>query len=141
MKQKTLDQIKVLAIDDMEFVLNTVSQFLTEMGFEPSNIYKARTGKEAIELLKSKTVNGPFFDLILCDWKMPGLTGIQVLEKVRKSRYYSKCPFIMITTDNERAHVVQALKLHVNNYIIKPFNEESFRDKIYKTLNLHELDQ
>jgi len=47
----------------------------------------------------------------------------------------------MITTDNERAHVVQALKLHVNNYIIKPFNEESFRDKIYKTLNLHELDQ
>lgn len=141
MKQKNLDQIRVLAIDDMEFVLNTIIQILTKMGFEPSNIYKARTGKEAIELLKNKTVDGPFFDLILCDWKMPGLTGIQVLEKVRKSKSYSKCPFVMITTDNERAHVVQALKLHVNNYIIKPFNEENFRDKIYKTLGLNELDQ
>jgi two-component system chemotaxis response regulator CheY len=71
---------------------------------------------------------------------MPKLTGIQVLEKVRSSNTFSKIPFIMITTENEKANVVAALKLGVTDYIIKPFDVEKFKEKILKIFELNELD-
>jgi len=140
MNKKTIDQIKVLIADDMEFVLSTMDEILQEMGLLKSHIYKARTGREAIDLLVNTSGDGVYFDLILCDWNMPKLTGIKVLEKVRSSKTFAKIPFIMITTENEKANVVEALKLGVTDYIIKPFDVEKFKEKILKIFEINELD-
>lgn len=70
------------------------------------------------------------FDLIICDWQMPGMSGLQLLQRVRSSEEHRDLPFIMVTGVADRENVVAAVEAGVNNYIVKPFS----RDSVLKAL-------
>jgi two-component system chemotaxis response regulator CheY len=93
----------------------------------PSNYLEASNGKQALELLQSNKI-----DLVLLDWNMPELSGIDFLKKVRAMTEYShdKLPIIMVTSEAARYNVVEALKNGATDYIIKPINEKVFVAKI-----------
>ena len=75
-------------------------------------------------------------DLILCDWKMPQGTGLKVLENLRGRKDHQQVPFIMVTTQTDRSAIIKALKLKATDYIIKPIDENIFREKVYKALGV-----
>jgi two-component system chemotaxis response regulator CheY len=88
---------------------------------------EADNGVTALELLTSHSVH-----LVLLDWNMPQLTGIDFLRTVRTMSQYVTLPIIMVTSDSARYSVVEALKAGATDYIIKPINTRNFREKISK---------
>ena len=119
---------KILIIDDMATMRKIVSKTLKEFGF--SDIQEATDGAMGWDLL-SKSEKP--FELIISDWNMPNLTGIELLKKVRADNVYAKTPFILLTAESESAQVAEALKLGVSNYIVKPFSPDMLKQKLVAT--------
>lgn len=113
---------KVLIVDDFQTMREMMKACLRQLGYK--DIKVAETGEEALGMLASSK-----FDLILCDWHMPGVKGIDVLKEVRKSMGHG-VPFILATSESEQACVVEAIQSGVSNYIIKPFNVDTLKAKI-----------
>lgn len=119
---------KILVIDDMATMRKIVSKTLKEFGF--TEIQEAADGALGLNLLT--TTERPF-ELIISDWNMPNLTGIELLKKVRENPVYTNTPFILLTAEAEVAQVAEAVKLGVSNYIIKPFSPDMLRQKLIAT--------
>lgn len=93
----------------------------------PCDFVEAGNGKEALAQLETREIH-----LVLLDWNMPELSGLDFLKKVRAMEKYSSLPIIMVTSEAARYNVIEALKNGATDYIIKPVNEKSFREKISK---------
>ncbi|TNF28228.1 MAG: response regulator, partial [Deltaproteobacteria bacterium] len=100
-----------------------------------SEIKMAENGKQAVELLKAEALYDHPFDLILLDINMPGFTGIQVLKILRTIKAYEDTPVLMISTENEKEIVLEAIVSGANDYILKPFDFEVFKQKTSKYLS------
>jgi two-component system chemotaxis response regulator CheY len=74
------------------------------------------------------------FGLVISDWNMQPMTGLELLQEVRQDNRLKAMPFIMITAESKTENVVAAKQAGVSNYIVKPFNAETLRDKIEKVL-------
>jgi len=120
--------MKVLVVDDSNSMRDIERSILIEMNVET---FEARNGEEAIDILKAMG----YFDLILLDINMPKLNGLQTLKKIKTCKKYKDIPVIMCTTCKTKEHVSTALKLGAQNYIVKPFQSESFVRKIEQALN------
>jgi two-component system chemotaxis response regulator CheY len=70
------------------------------------------------------------FDIILTDWNMPNMNGLELVKKVRSEGNHQKTPIIMITTEGGKSEVITALKAGVNNYIVKPFSADILKEKL-----------
>lgn len=116
----------VLVVDDSRIMRNIVKNIFNSLGI-PCDFYEASNGMEALAVLKSSQIH-----LILLDWNMPQLSGLDFLKKVRAMEDYAKLPIIMVTSEAARYNVIEALKNGATDYIIKPVNEKSFREKIAK---------
>jgi len=118
------NQIKVLIVDDDLDIRKIIKSVLVSLGVK--EITEAVNGKEAFDLLKvpPSTAQGARkkFDLIICDWQMPVMTGIELLEKLRKDTFLRRTVFVMATAENERENIVKALEGTVDDYIVKPFS-------------------
>jgi two-component system chemotaxis response regulator CheY len=116
----------ILIVDDSRIMRNIVKTIFSQLKI-PSNYFEAADGKQAMELLHSHQIH-----LVLLDWNMPELSGIDFLKKVRAVTAYSqeKLPIIMVTSEAARYNIVEALKLGATDYIIKPINEKIFVAKI-----------
>lgn len=121
---------KVLVIDDMSFMRKTVKRFLSQLEF--TNISDADDGTTAWDLIEEKRAAGEFFDLIICDWNMPKLKGIELLKMVRShaSPEIANVPFLMLTAETEVVQVKEAIQQRVTGYIAKPFKIETLKDKL-----------
>lgn len=119
----------ILIVDDSRIMRNIVKNHFSEMHMYCSYI-EAADGDEAFELMKKYTV-----DLILLDWNMPRLSGIDFLKKVRAINKYAKLPIIMVTSEAARYNVIEALKTGATDYIIKPINGKLFMEKISRIFN------
>jgi two-component system chemotaxis response regulator CheY len=95
----------------------------------PCNYLEAGDGVQALKLLGAEKA-----DLILLDWNMPNLSGIEFLKKVRAMEQYKKTPVIMVTSEAAKLNVVEAVKSGVTAYITKPINEKTFLEKISKII-------
>ncbi|GHU23138.1 chemotaxis protein CheY [Spirochaetia bacterium] len=115
---------KVLVVDDSRIMRNIVKNTFNEMKI-PCEYLEAANGNEA--LLKIHTQNP---DLVLLDWNMPELSGIELLKKVRANPLYRDLPIVMITSESARYSVIEALKYGATDYIIKPVNERTFIEKL-----------
>mgnify|MGYP006300449621 FL=1 len=122
-------KLKILVVEDSSTMRNIIVNALRELEIE--NILQADDGNKALELLREKEV-----DLILCDWKMPEMSGLEVLQSVRSDPKLQDLPFIMITAEAQKDNVVAAIKQGVSNYVIKPFDCRKLKEKIEKTLAL-----
>ncbi|MDL0431033.1 response regulator [Marinobacter sp. TBZ242] len=120
--------LKALVVDDASFVRDLVKRTVRQR-FPVIETTDAQNGRRAQSLM-SRTV----FDLILCDWEMPEMSGLELLRWMRQQPQYEKVPFIMITSRGDKDHVVEAVQGGVSEYLGKPFSPEGLSNKIIKVM-------
>ena len=116
---------KVLVVDDMSTMRKIVSKSVQTLGM--TDIADAVDGVDAWG--KIEAANPPF-QLIISDWNMPNMTGIELLKKVRTDARFSKTPFILVTAESEASQVKEAVVAGVTNYLVKPFTPDMFKQKL-----------
>ena len=116
----------VLVVDDSRIMRNIVKNIFAEMKI-PCQFVEATNGVEALKQLQNQTIH-----LVLLDWNMPELSGIDFLKMVRGIDQYKNLPIIMVTSESARYNVIEALKAGANDYIVKPINERLFLEKLSK---------
>ncbi|MFD2231650.1 response regulator [Alkalimarinus sediminis] len=121
-------KIKALVVDDASFVRDLVKRTI-RTSFPTIELEEAVNGKKAQAIMERGT-----FDLILCDWEMPEMSGLELLRWARQSDSYKKTPFIMITSRGDRDHVMEAVKEGVSGYLGKPFSPEQLSGRIVKAI-------
>ena len=117
----------VLIVDDYKTMLRIIRNLLKQLEFE--NVDEAGDGQEALAKLRAGA-----FGLVISDWNMQPMTGLDLLKEVRADIRLRTLPFIMVTAESKTENVVAAKQAGVSNYIVKPFNAETLRDKIEKVL-------
>jgi two-component system, chemotaxis family, chemotaxis protein CheY len=119
--------MNVLIVDDYKTMLRIIRNLLKQIEF--NNVEEATDGAEALSKLRAGS-----FGLVISDWNMEPMTGLQLLQEVRADTRLRATPFIMITAESKAENVVAAKQAGVSNYIVKPFNAETLREKIEKVL-------
>jgi len=119
---------RFLVVDDSASVRALVKEQLASLGF--SNVVEANNGKEAVKKLEGLTNAGVKIDLIIADWVMPEMTGIDLLRDLKENQLYKQIPFLMITTEGHSERVVEAIVSGVNDFIIKPFDEKVLSERL-----------
>ena len=117
--------MKVLIVDDFATMRRILKNIMKQIGF--SDITEADNGKNALKVLKSDKI-----DLVLCDWNMPEMAGIDVLNTVRADSDLKDTPFIMVTAEAQKENILEAVKAGVSSYIVKPFTAETVEEKLQK---------
>jgi two-component system chemotaxis response regulator CheY len=119
--------MNVLIVDDYKTMLRIVRNLLKQLGF--NNVEEATDGAMALQMLRAQN-----FGLIISDWNMEPMTGLQLLREVRADARLRPLPFIMITAESKTENVIAAKEAGVSNYIVKPFNAETLKSKIVSVL-------
>ncbi|MBN9526431.1 MAG: response regulator [Alphaproteobacteria bacterium] len=119
--------MNVLIVDDYKTMLRIVGNLLKQLGF--SNIDEATDGSMALGKMQEKA-----YGLVISDWNMEPMTGLQLLKEVRADDKLKATPFIMITAESKTENVIAAKQAGVNNYIVKPFNAETLKKKMVAVL-------
>ena len=119
--------IKILIVDDFATMRRILKNILKQLGFK--NLVEADDGTTAWDVLEGQGI-----DLIISDWNMPKMTGLELLKKVRASDTYKSIPFLMVTAEAQKQNVIEAVQAGVSNYIVKPFTAEAISDKLDKIL-------
>ena len=123
--------MRILVIDDSEVMLVYIRESLKSIGIKKIRIVK--NGKAALEILKSSTELNDhrfMYNLIICDWLMPDMSGLEVLKQIKSNKDMSDIPFIMLTSVKEREMVSEAIAAGVSSYILKPFTADTLYEKI-----------
>ena len=113
----------ILIVDDYKTMLRIIRNLLKQIGFD--NVDEATDGTEALQKLREKK-----FNLVISDWNMEPMTGIELLREVREDQNLKKLPFIMVTAESKTENVVIAKEAGVSNYIVKPFNAATLKSKL-----------
>ncbi|GLR71917.1 hypothetical protein GCM10007852_28250 [Agaribacter marinus] len=122
-----LKRINILVVDDMESMIGLVTSCLRSIGAEKINT--AYNGASAWSALNKKS-----YDLIICDWDMPKMTGFGLLKLVRESETHKHIPFLLLTAAREKNLVVDALEAGVSDYLAKPFQPKELAFRVIKLL-------
>ena len=121
--------IKILVVDDFATMRRIVRGVLKQLGF--TKIVEAVDGIDAFDTLKKEAD----IELIVSDWNMPNMTGLELLKAVRGDDDFKHIPFVMVTAEGMKENVVKAVKAGVSNYIVKPFTPEALGEKLQAVLN------
>lgn len=125
-KEVTLDKnMKILVVDDFSTMRRIIKNLLRDLGF--TNTQEADDGNTAWPMLQSGD-----FDFLVTDWNMPGMTGIELLQKVRADDRLKNLPVLMVTAEAKRDQIVAAAQAGVNGYVVKPFTAAALKEKIEK---------
>lgn len=119
--------MNVLIVDDYKTMLRIIGNLLKQLGF--NNVDEATDGGMALEKFKSKN-----YGLVISDWNMEPMSGIELLKQIRAGSENASVPFIMITAESKTENVIAAKQAGVNNYIVKPFNAETLKSKMASVL-------
>ena len=119
----------------MPTIRDLVKNQLKAMGFK--NIIEAADGEQAMNLLIQNNTPGNFIELVISDWNMPKMTGLEFLKQVRASKDWAQLPFILLTSESERDQVTEAILAGVSQYVVKPFAAKAFEDKLKGVWNKH----
>ena len=121
--------MKVLVVDDSLVMRRIIINHLRALGY--SNILEADNGEKALLILEKERVG-----LILSDWCMRVMHGIEVLRSVRKNETTRNIPFIMVTAEAQPHLILEAIRAQVSDYVVKPFTRETLRESIEKVFTL-----
>ncbi|MEJ2042460.1 MAG: response regulator [Reinekea sp.] len=133
-----MHKLSFLVVDDASFIRDLVKRTLKGQ-FAQCDIDEAANGKKAQGRLNKRR-----YDLVLCDWEMPELSGLEVLTWLREyegENELNKTPFMMVTSRGEKNHVVEAVQAGVSDYIGKPFSSDQLLKKVFKLLSVNHKDQ
>jgi two-component system chemotaxis response regulator CheY len=119
--------MNVLIVDDYKTMLRIIRNLLKQLGF--NNVDEATDGAMALQMLRVGN-----YGLVISDWNMEPMTGLQLLREVRADAKLKPTPFIMVTAESKSENVVAAKEAGVSNYIVKPFNAETLKTKMSSVL-------
>ena len=119
---------RILIVDDFPMIRSLLKRCLISLGY--AQIDEASDGQQAWNMIVAGS-----YDLVFLDWNMPGVTGIEVVEKCKSTPAYANIAIIMISAERERGNVIRAMKAGANDYILKPFSAALISEKIEKHLN------
>lgn len=122
--------MKLLVVDDSSTMRRIIKNTLSRLGH--NDILEAEHGIEAWELL----THNEDVKVLITDWNMPEMNGLELVKKVRSDKKYEDMPIIMVTTEGGKAEVITALKAGVNNYIVKPFTPQVLKEKLEDVLGV-----
>lgn len=117
----------ILIVDDYKTMLRIIRNLLKQIGFD--NVDEATDGSMALQKLRDKA-----YGLVISDWNMEPMTGLQLLREVRADVKLKELPFIMVTAESKTENVVMAREAGVSNYIVKPFNAATLKTKLSAVL-------
>lgn len=117
--------MKVLVVDDMSTMRRILKNVLRQIGF--SDIVEAENGQEGMKQLKQGG-----FGLVVSDWNMPVMAGIELLRAVRADPALKSLPFLMVTAEAQKENIIEAVQAGVSNYVVKPFTAEALQEKLEK---------
>ncbi|WP_259745441.1 response regulator, partial [Pseudomonas protegens] len=124
-----MSKVSVLVVDDASFIRDLVKKCLRNY-FPGIKIEDAINGKKAQAMLAREA-----FDLVLCDWEMPEMSGLELLTWCREQEALKTMPFVMVTSRGDKENVVQAIQAGVSGYVSKPFTNEQLLTKVKQALN------
>lgn len=119
--------LAILVVDDQQPMRKTIGYILRQAGMK--NLLFAEDGESAWKIINHDPV-----DLLLLDWNMPRMSGLELLERVRRSEEYGKLPVLMITAEASEEHVLTAINAGVTNYIVKPFAPDTLVKKMREAI-------
>jgi two-component system chemotaxis response regulator CheY len=124
--------MKILVVDDSSTMRRIIVNTLARLGYK--DVVQAADGVEAWEAMQ----NNPDIGVVITDWNMPNMNGLELVKKIRAEDKYKDIPIIMVTTEGGKAEVITALKAGVNNYIVKPFTPQVLKEKLQAVLGTNE---
>ena len=124
--------MKILVVDDSSTMRRIIINTLARLGYK--DVLQAADGAEAWEIMQ-KT---PDIGVVITDWNMPNMNGLELVKKIRAEKKYDDVPIIMVTTEGGKVEVITALKAGVNNYIVKPFTPQVLKEKLHAVLGMNE---
>lgn len=119
--------MKIMIVDDYSAMLRILRNLLRQLEF--NNVDEANNGDDALQKLREGQYN-----LIISDWNMTPMTGLDLLKNVRADAKLKHIPFIMVTAESKTDNVIAAKQAGVSNYIVKPFNAETLKSKMASVL-------
>lgn len=120
--------MRMLSVDDSAVIRKIIRGAAEVLEFE---MVEAEDGYEALKVLDEYQGD---VDLILLDWNMPGINGLELLKELKSSETYSRIPVMMVTTESRKDNIIEAVKAGVAHYMIKPFTMEEIMKKILECL-------
>jgi two-component system, chemotaxis family, chemotaxis protein CheY len=121
--ERSVCAMRVLVADDSATVRTIIRRSLQALGVR--EMVEASDGQQAVELFQQGGI-----DLVLTDWNMPGKTGVEVTREIRAMD--RKVPIIMVTTEAEKSHVLEAVAAGASDYLIKPFMTDVLEQKLWR---------
>ncbi|MCS7212934.1 MAG: response regulator [Candidatus Calescibacterium sp.] len=115
--------MRILIVDDHEPMRKIIKNILRQIGLEDMD--EAIDGRDAVKKMKEKN-----FDIVLLDWNMPGMTGLDVLKIIKSDQNLKNIPVIMVTAESSKEKIIEAVNFGVTDYIVKPFTAEVLKKKI-----------
>ena len=116
-----------LVVDDFATMRRIIRKILKDLQFQ--DVLEAENGADALKLLATNKV-----DLIVSDWNMPVMTGLEFLKRVRADERLKSLPFLMVTAEAQKENIFEAVQAKVSNYIVKPFTPAILEEKLAKIL-------
>ena len=126
---------KILIVDDMSTMRKLIKKSLAELGF--TNVVEASDGQVAWEKITELRSTPDPVDLVISDWNMPRMKGIDLLIKIRNSAETKDLPFLLLTAEAEKDQVDVALEAGVSGYLLKPFTKDQLAEKLQATYTKH----
>jgi two-component system chemotaxis response regulator CheY len=121
------NSMNILVVDDFSTMRRIIKNLLHDLGYQ--NVSEADDGNTALPMLRTGK-----FDLLITDWNMPGMPGLELLKQVRADSALGKMPVLMLTAEAKREQIVEAAQAGVSGYVIKPFTAVTLKEKIDKIL-------
>ncbi|OSM06280.1 response regulator [Magnetofaba australis] len=122
--------MKLLTVDDSRTIRRVISGVGAMMGYE---VLEAEHGMAALELLEERADE---VGLILLDWNMPGMNGLEVLQAVKKDARWQHIPVMMVTTEGEKDYIIRAIQAGACHYMTKPFSQEDMAARIMEAMGM-----
>lgn len=119
--------MRILVVDDFKTMIKIVESLLRQMGFR--NIDDASDGTQALEKMRQNK-----YDLVLSDWNMEPMTGLDLLKHIRADAGLKHIPVVLVTAESKTENIIAAKQAGVNNYIVKPFNGVTLKEKLTAVL-------
>ena len=121
----TEKDLKILVVDEFSATRTIVINYLSKLGYK--NTVEAEDGFSALARLKSA-----LFDLVVTDWSMSDMSGLDLLKQMRADSDLKHIPVLMVTSEDLQGNIVTAIKAGLNDYIVRPFEEHTFKQKLEK---------
>lgn len=122
--------MKLLVVDDSSTMRRIIKNTLVRLGYK--DILEGEDGLQGWGVLNEN----PDVGMLITDWNMPEMNGLELVKKVRADARFKDLPIIMVTTEGGKAEVITALKAGVNNYIVKPFTPQVLKEKLAAVLGI-----